>query len=138
MVTTTSVDLGSVATGDIVGFELGDADLGDEHFVLAVADTSSLRARGLMGVTDFGDVDGMIFTWGGELVTSAFTMRDTLVPLSIAFFDGGGEMVDSFDMVPCIADPCPSYQAQAPYAYAIEFPVGQVLPNNAILEFHDE
>ncbi len=137
-VTATSVDLATIATGEIVGFGLSEADLGDEHFVLAVADTSSLRARGLMGVSDFGDVDGMIFTWAGELVTSAFTMRDTLVPLTIVFFDPEGSMVGSFDMIPCTADPCPSYQAQAPYAFAIEFPQGQVIPIDATLQLHDE
>lgn len=133
--TSAPIDLGSVGTGEIVGFDLIEADLGSDSVVLAVADTSTLRARGLMGVTDFGDVDGMLFTWDGELSTSSFTMRNTLVPLTVVFFDAAGDVVDFLDMVPCTAEPCASYTASAPYAYAVEFPQGRAVHLDATLRF---
>ena len=131
--TAPELDLGDVDTGDINGFGLTVATLDGESIVLAVADDASLRSRGLMGVTDFGDVNGMLFTWGGDVVTSRFTMRDTLVPLTIAFFDVDGALVDAFDMVPCTAEPCPPYAASEPYAFAVEFQQGRPVASDAIL-----
>ncbi|MET0144807.1 MAG: DUF192 domain-containing protein [Ilumatobacteraceae bacterium] len=93
---------------------------------LWVAATAAERAQGLMGVTDLGGADGMVFLWD-EPTTSQFWMRDTPMPLSIAFF-ADGEFVSSADMVPCMTGPaegCPRYTAAAPYVAAIEvFPGG--------------
>lgn len=136
--TSAPIDLDSVDSGDIVGFGLIEAQLGAENLVLAVADDSSLRARGLMGVTEFGDVDGMLFTWGGYLVSSTFTMRNTLVPLTVAFFDATGAVVDVLDMVPCDSEPCASYNATEPYTYAVEFLQGRAVPIGATLRFDQD
>jgi uncharacterized membrane protein (UPF0127 family) len=57
-------------------------------------------------------------------------MKDTLIPLSIAFFDKGGSFVSATDMEPCSpsAPGCPTYSADAPYADALEVPKGQLGP----------
>ena len=101
--------------------------LGDEILVVAVADESGLRARGLMGVEDFGDHDGMLFTWGGDVVSGRFFMLNTLVPLTIAFFEADGGFVDSFVMVPCVEEPCERYSAAGPYAFALELPADRAV-----------
>lgn len=108
--------------GHIEGFAAIDVTLGDEPLVVALADTSELRSRGLMGVSDFGDFDGMLFSWGGVLVSGRFWMRDTLVPLTIAFFDADGEFVDTLQMVPCVELVCERYAANGLYAFALELP----------------
>ena len=54
-----------------------------------------------MGVTDMGGADGMVFLFD-EPSTSAFWMRDTPMPLSIAFFDADGSFVSAADMEPCL------------------------------------
>lgn len=112
----TSGDLGSVPTGTVTvdGVEL----------TVAVAATPEARSQGLRGVDDLGDLDGMLFVWGGDTVTSRFTMADTLMALDVVFFDAGGALVDAFRMEPCRSRPCPSYQASGPYAYALETPAG--------------
>ncbi len=115
-VTSTTID-----TGDVVGFGLQLVELGGQELVVAVADTATRRGRGLMGVEGLGSLDGMLFTWGGESVTSGFYMKNTLIPLTIAFYAADGSYVDSVEMVPCEIDPCQTYRASAPYAYAIEF-----------------
>lgn len=88
-------------------------------FRVEIADTDELRLRGLMGRESLADDAGMVFLWP-EDVESAFHMRDTWIPLSIAFFDADGRIVRILEMVPCAADPCPRYEAGAPYRGALE------------------
>ena len=96
---------------------------GDEHCAL-LATTAEQRRRGLMGRRDLGGYDGMIFRFERES-TTPFTMSRTLIPLSIAWFDASGELVDQADMTPCPeAVDCPSYQADRPYLYALEVAQG--------------
>lgn len=91
---------------------------------MAVADTAGLRAQGLMGVTDLGERDGMLFVWD-EDVSSGFWMKNTLIPLDIAFFRADGVLVDLLSMVPCVTDPCQVYQPSGSYRYALETEVGR-------------
>lgn len=95
---------------------------------LLAAETADQRERGLMEVTDpeLGGYDGMVFVYGAP-TAGAFWMRDTPMPLSIAYFDVDGRLVSTVDMEPCEDSPdCPSYPADAPFGYALEVPQGQL------------
>ena len=74
-----------------------------------------------MGVVDLGDLDGMLFIWPAP-TTSTFWMKDTLIPLDIAFFTSEGTWVNNFTMQPCIDTDCPNYSAEGTYTYAVEVP----------------
>jgi uncharacterized protein len=84
-----------------------------------VANTPDRRAQGLMEVTDLPADAGMIFLFP-ESTTGGFWMRNTRIPLSIAFFTDEGALVDVLDMEPCTADPCEVYRPRGAYRYAIE------------------
>ena len=61
-------------------------------------------------------------------------MRNTPMPLSIAFIDVNGGLVSSTDMEPCPdQEGCPTYPAAGPYRYAIEVLQGR-LPDFGIVE----
>jgi uncharacterized membrane protein (UPF0127 family) len=93
-----------------------------------LADTPEQHQRGLMGRTDLGGKDGMLFRFDADTSTS-FYMKDTLIPLSIAWFDHEGLFVSAADMEPCPDDlGCPMYSAAAPYRYALEVPKGGLPP----------
>jgi len=94
-----------------------------EPWTVAVADTAPLRAQGLMGVTDLGGLDGMFFVYD-EDTDSGFWMKDTLMPLDIAFFTASGAFVDLISMTPCTVYPCEVYRPSGTYRYAIEAPPG--------------
>jgi uncharacterized membrane protein (UPF0127 family) len=47
-------------------------------------------------------------------------MKDTLIPLDIAFFDARRRLVGNLTMVPCTADPCPTYSPGTPFQFAVE------------------
>jgi uncharacterized membrane protein (UPF0127 family) len=91
-----------------------------------LAETAQQQARGLMDRTDMGGYDAMIFRFASD-TTGSFYMKDTLMPLSIAWFDEGGRFVSSTDMEPCLNQrTCPTYAATGPYRYALEVPKGQL------------
>lgn len=64
---------------------------------LAVNDET--RARGLMHRSSMGTDDGMLFIYP-ESRPRSFWMKDTKIPLSIAFIDPTGEIVKIADMQP--------------------------------------
>lgn len=89
-----------------------------------LASTEAQQERGLMGRTDIGGYDGMIFKFATDTNVS-FYMKDTPLPLSIAWFDADGGFVSTTDMPPCIDRPtCPTYAAARPYRLALEVPQG--------------
>jgi hypothetical protein len=101
------------------------ADGTECELCLWLAETDGQRALGLMYVTDLGGRDGMIFRYDSPN-TSAFWMKNTVMPLSIVFYDQGGAYLDAFDMAPCTADPCPNYPTPANFTDAIEVPQGML------------
>jgi uncharacterized protein len=87
-----------------------------------VADTAAERQAGLMGRESLNPYDGMAFVWD-EPVEATFWMKDTRIPLSIAFWDDRGRIISILDMDPCTGDPCPSFGPEEPFVGAVE--VGQ-------------
>jgi uncharacterized protein len=84
-----------------------------------VARTRPARQLGLMHREDLPAGTGMVFVFA-EDSSSGFWMKDTLMPLSIAFVGADGQIVRILDMEPCEADPCPVYSPDATYRVALE------------------
>ena len=96
-----------------------DASGGKEVEVrVEVADTEPEHQLGLMGRTALPEDRGMLFVFDEEQELS-FWMKDTLIPLSVAFMDSGGRIVDIQDMKPLDDDP-PHYVSAEPAQYALE------------------
>ena len=84
-----------------------------------IADSDEERQVGLMNRESLPDNAGMLFVFE-EDVSFGFWMKNTLIPLSIAFADADGEIVRILDMEPCEADPCTVYEPKATYRTALE------------------
>lgn len=112
-----------VDTGDLIGWETTTITVGDARLLVAVADDPGERGQGLMGIEQLGEIDGMLFVFPQEAL-GGFWMKDTLIPLDIAFFGDDGVLVDTLEMVPCTADPCHSYVPDEPFSWALETPAG--------------
>lgn len=112
---------------DLVAARVTAADGATCDVCLWLAATPAARTQGLMGVTDLSGADGMVFRWD-EPTSGNFWMRDTPLPLSIAFFDADGSFVSANDMAPCLAPTpdaeCARYDAAGPYQYAVEVALG--------------
>lgn len=84
-----------------------------------LAETSADRRQGLMNVPELPDAIGMLFVYSRER-TGGFWMKDTLVPLDIAFFDAEEKLLTILEMEPCEESPCPVYDPGVAYRYALE------------------
>lgn len=106
-------------------------DGGTQQHCLWLADDEASQEQGLMGVSDpeLGGRAGMVFSFPSDTEV-AFWMKDTPLPLSIAWFNADGGFVSSADMQPCPAGTrtCPTYSARGPYRTAIEVPLGGLEP----------
>jgi uncharacterized membrane protein (UPF0127 family) len=92
--------------------------LDGEPFQPELALTPARRSAGLMNRRP-APADGMLFVFP-EDTRGGFWMKNTLVPLTIAFFDVRGKRVRKLSMTPCHSDPCPVYDPKRWYRFALE------------------
>jgi len=81
-----------------------------------VADTMSSRMQGLMYRKAMPQGSGMVFVFD-ETATHCMWMKNTLIPLSVAFIDEAGAIINIADMQPQSED---SHCAARPARYALE------------------
>jgi uncharacterized membrane protein (UPF0127 family) len=81
------------------------------------------RSKGLMDRRRLDPNAGMAFVFESPR-TGGFWMKDTLIPLSIAFWDRSGRILKVLDMTPCKSDPCPVYYPGVVYSGAVEANLG--------------
>ncbi len=96
-----------------------ETDEGTVRLDVEVAKTAEQQQFGLMFREALPPESGMVFVYGSDQ-TGGFWMKNTLIPLSIAFYDASGRVVRILDMEPCRADPCPLYDPGVPYRGALE------------------
>ena len=92
----------------------------DKEIRVEVANTPEDRGRGLMGRKQLGDSEGMLFIFETEDYHS-FWMKNTLIPLSIAFADKDGRILRITDMKPLTLE---SHAPPKPVLYALEMKQG--------------
>ena len=94
--------------------------IGAHTFQVEIAATTPQRERGLMGRTQLAENGGMLFVfdYAGR---HCFWMRNTPLPLSIAFIDDAGRITNLADMQPHTETlHCPTSAMR----YALEVPQG--------------
>lgn len=87
-----------------------------EELLVEVADTPDTRRRGLMHRTELDERHGMLFVFE-ESAMRAFWMKNTPLPLSIAYIDERWVIREIHDMEPLSLEPVPSRE---PARYALE------------------
>lgn len=80
--------------------------------------TPAQQQQGLM-LRKKAPADGMLFVFP-RATSGGFWMKNTLVPLTIVFFDTAGKQVRKLSMTPCRKDPCRIYDPGRDYRYALE------------------
>ena len=117
---------------DLSGFRVERLQVGATGFEAWIAETPAQRAQGLMNATmdqvaplPDGTPRGMLFVFPGDLALS-FWMRDTFIPLDLAYADATGTIVEVHALFPLDETPVVS---GVPLRYAFEAPAGTFLAN---------
>jgi len=84
-----------------------------------IARTPEQLQRGLSGRRSLAPKSGMAFLFPTD-TRGRFWMKDTSIPLSIAFWGRSGRILRIFDMAPCSADPCRVYDPHVAFRGALE------------------
>jgi uncharacterized membrane protein (UPF0127 family) len=92
--------------------------LGAEELVTELALTPQEVETGMMFRTQMAENEGMIFVFAGPRQV-AFWMRNTLVPLSCAYIDPEGTILELHDMKPKDETPIPSASARVQYVLEV-------------------
>lgn len=88
-----------------------------------IADTSAERQKGLMNRRSLAPRAGMVFRYAQD-TTGGFWMKNTPIPLDIAFYDRRGRILRILTMTPCRRDPCRIYAPGVAYRSALEVNAG--------------
>lgn len=84
-----------------------------------IAETDEQRALGLMYRTSLPRNAGMMFLYRQD-VRASFWMKNTRIPLAIAFANSRGRILRILVMAPCTAEPCPVYDPKVSFRMALE------------------
>ncbi len=104
-------DGNATATIVVIGGEGEGVEL-----TVELARTAGERSRGLMFREELAEDGGMLFIYV-EDTEAGFWMKDTLIPLSIAFIAADGAILDIQDMEPLSED---THRPSEAYRYALE------------------
>ena len=91
---------------------------GTVSLIVELALTPAQHQQGLMHRTELNDGEGMLFVFDRDQILS-FWMKDTLIPLSIAYIASDGRIVEIYDMEPGNLNPVRSSRS---VRYALEVP----------------
>ena len=109
-----------------VEYKTAELQVGGKTITAYIADDEAKREKGLMFVTELKKDEGMIFVFEEERPL-AFWMKNTLIPLSIGFFDRKGKLIDIQEMQVAkslMLQVPPSYPSQGPAQFALEMNKG--------------
>jgi len=86
---------------------------------IEIAETTAQLQQGLMGRRSLAPRSGMAFLFAAD-TRGRFWMKDTTIPLSIAFWGKSGRILRILDMAPCRAEPCKVYDPRVAFRGALE------------------
>ena len=116
----------AATTARAAGLPTVELNIKGHRLVAEVAATEATRTTGLMKRFSLQPDHGMLFVFK-EPGPQAFWMKNTYVPLSIAFIAGDGRIINIEDMAPQTENTHPS---RGPALYALEMKKGWFADRN--------
>lgn len=110
-------------THQLKDLEVVEVTMGEHKFKMWVMDTDSKRMEGMMFLEnkDFKDDEGMLFVFPG-LATRNFWMKNTLVPLDIAYLNREKKVLNTYTMA--ALDTTTPYPSKGGAQFVIEVRAG--------------
>jgi uncharacterized membrane protein (UPF0127 family) len=116
-----------------IKYSMGSLEIDGHILTVELAETDEQRQNGLMFRRSLDEGTGMLFIFPGQRVLS-FWMKNTLIPLSIGYFNKDKQLVDIQKMNPespmVLDNQLKRYPSQSPAMYALEVPQGWFEKNN--------
>lgn len=100
--------------------------IGDAKLSVQIARTGQEQAQGLQNISNLGKDKGMLFSYPQTKIL-AFWMKNTTIPLSIAFIGENKRIFQIEDMIPLSEK---SIKSNKPAMYALEVNKGWFKDNN--------
>ena len=119
----------SLASGPLpTGLPVISLKAGSQTIQAEVAATDESRQRGLMFREKMGRNEGMLFVFP-QIAYHAMWMRNTPLPLAVAFLDDRGKILSIHEMQPFTEQ---SHQAAGPARFALEMHAGWFSANRLV------
>ncbi|MDZ4082351.1 MAG: DUF192 domain-containing protein [Bdellovibrionales bacterium] len=111
--------------GTAPAFKKRKIEISGKTIIVEIADTDERRAYGLMFRNSLPKDEGMLFVFDDER-TRSFWMKNTLIPLSIAYINKDKVITEIVDMQPAVmgATRPKSYPSKKKSMYALEMNIG--------------
>lgn len=100
------------------GFHTAQIQIGTETLQIELAETPQQQAKGLRFRQTLAENDGMLFVFPAPQRVS-FWMKDASIPLSIAFIQSDGKIIQIRPMQPYDETPVPSLSDRVTYALLV-------------------
>ncbi len=107
----------------LIALQTAFIEIEGKQIRVELAAASADKERGLMGRSSLPPGEGMLFIYDkAEML--CFWMKDTLIPLTVAFFDEKKKLTQLCDMPVAKnqRDPLPLFKSKQPALYALEAP----------------
>lgn len=122
--------------------DLINISIGSENLFVEIASTNETRAKGLMNRDRLNDNSGMIFVFDKENSVS-FWMKNTSIPLSLAYINKKGVIMEIYLMTPFSLEPISSRRSSVKYALEVNagyfknngIKVGDILELEALIHY---
>lgn len=108
--------------------------IGNKEYKVQVARTEEEKEKGLQGVTELPEDEGMLFDFSNEVGSISMWMKDTLIPLDIVFINDDEEVV-------YVGEGVPNTETQMTVqnvAYVLEVNSGSGIQEGDELDFEEE
>lgn len=104
---------------------LGSVIFANDYMLkIEIADTQTLRAKGLMHRIQLAENEGMLFVYPTQTLLGVW-MKNTLLELDVFFITEDGKISSIIrNLKPCYQEPCPIYNSITPALYMLEVNAG--------------
>lgn len=124
--------ISNISFAKSVQFHKKNISVGKVKIEAEIAETPEQHEQGLMFRTTLKKNSGMLFVFPNSEIRS-FWMKNTFIPLTIAYFDENKKLLEMIDMQPMksemIQDP-KIYPSTLPAKFALEMSIGWFRKNN--------
>ncbi len=94
--------------------------IGEDEFLVEIADTDKKKALGLMFRKEIPDNFGMLFVYSIEDYRGIW-MKNTLISLDLIYLNSAKEIIEIiYNVPPCKKDPCKTYISEGKAQYVLE------------------